>query len=201
METRKDDSYFSLYAYKMTLLKERHWLFEKKPLRKNPKIAKLFMPKNRLSKFIATLANPYDSFLCASKLKNYCILGLGGNQGNVLVTFWQLFKRIQNKKNVIIHQSLFYKNPAFGYKAQADFYNAIVWVKTQQGYGNFFSYMMYLERLFGRERKRIFKNAPRSLDIDILGFKNKKITLKHLQIPHKEWANRESVKIPLLGRQ
>ncbi|XPV70670.1 MAG: 2-amino-4-hydroxy-6-hydroxymethyldihydropteridine diphosphokinase [Halarcobacter sp.] len=46
-------------------------------------------------------------------------------------------------------------------------------------------------------RKRSFQDTPKTLDIDIIFFANKKIDTKKLIIPHKNWANRESVIIPL----
>ncbi|WP_305765106.1 2-amino-4-hydroxy-6-hydroxymethyldihydropteridine diphosphokinase [Arcobacter sp. LA11] len=52
-----------------------------------------------------------------------------------------------------------------------------------------------LEIRYGR--KRSFQDAPKNLDIDIVFFNNKKINTKDLIIPHKNWANRESVIIPL----
>jgi 2-amino-4-hydroxy-6-hydroxymethyldihydropteridine diphosphokinase len=47
------------------------------------------------------------------------------------------------------------------------------------------------------KRTRSFKDAPRTLDIDIIFFANKKINTKQLTIPHKNWSQRESVVIPL----
>ena len=55
--------------------------------------------------------------------------------------------------------------------------------------------MKRLEVRYGR--KRSFQDAPRTLDIDIIFFDDKKINTKNLIIPHKNWANRESVIIPL----
>ncbi|WP_194145526.1 2-amino-4-hydroxy-6-hydroxymethyldihydropteridine diphosphokinase [Helicobacter apodemus] len=159
----------------------------------------LFKIRKKLSNFLTQTSNPYNLFTNKA-LKSYAILGIGGNKGNVLETFWKFFNKLKNK-NIIIYHSPFLKNPAFGYTQQADFYNGIVWVKTNLCPIDFFSYCSYLERIFKRDRKRIFKNAPRTLDIDILGFKNMKITFKELHIPHKEWAKRESVLIPLKGFQ
>ena len=55
--------------------------------------------------------------------------------------------------------------------------------------------MKRLEVRYGR--KRSFQDAPITLDIDIIFFDNKKINTKKLIIPHKDWASRESVIIPL----
>ncbi|WP_104722055.1 2-amino-4-hydroxy-6-hydroxymethyldihydropteridine diphosphokinase [Helicobacter mesocricetorum] len=162
----------------------------------------LFKIRKKFSKFLIQTSNPYHLFTRQSfkSLRSYAILGIGGNKGNVLETFWRLFNKLKNRNTIICH-SPFLKNPAFGYTQQANFYNGIIWIKTNLCPIDFFSYCMYLERIFKRERKRAFKNAPRTLDIDILGFKNKKITLHQLRIPHKEWSKRESVLIPLKGLQ
>ncbi len=144
-------------------------------------------------------ANPYRIFKDYSHLKHYVILGIGANCGECLVRFWKLFVRFQKqgRQSTLIAISPILKNPAFGYTAQADFYNAIVWLKTKLGYVEFWSLCAYLERIFGRNRKRPFKNAPRTLDLDIIGFKDRRISLDHLRIPHIAWNQRESVRIPL----
>ncbi|WP_199769998.1 2-amino-4-hydroxy-6-hydroxymethyldihydropteridine diphosphokinase [Helicobacter pullorum] len=191
----KTKTYFNTKTYHTKEIKKDFWHFI--PLYPKPKYH--LKPANKLPRFLLIRReNPYRHFKNYSKLQSYVILGIGSNQGESLAIFWKLFLRLQ-KKNDIISFSPFLKNPAFGYTKQADFYNGIIWLKTRLGYADFFSHCAYLERNFGRKRKRDFKNAPRTLDIDILGFKNKNITLNHLCIPHKEWAKRESVTIPLKG--
>lgn len=136
---------------------------------------------------------------CLKAVKKDCvILGVGANCGESLVRFWKLLKRLSNK-NVIIAISTILKNPAFGYTQQADFYNMVIFLRTHLGIADFWSLCAYLERSFGRGRKRPFKNAPRTLDLDIIAFKNQRITLGGLEIPHKAWSERQSVKIPLFG--
>jgi 2-amino-4-hydroxy-6-hydroxymethyldihydropteridine diphosphokinase len=56
-------------------------------------------------------------------------------------------------------------------------------------------YLSKNKNKFGR--KRSFQDTPRTLDIDIISFDNKKINTQNLIIPHKNWANKESVIIPL----
>ena len=165
-----------------------------------PLQGKFFALQSKTPRFtLVRPPNPYRSFKAYQQLKQYAILGIGANCGECLITFWKLFKRFK-KKNVIISFSSILKNPAFGWEAQADFYNAVLWVKTKLGYVEFWSFCAYLERMFGRNRKRPFKNAPRTLDIDIIGFKNQFLRFKHLQIPHIAWSLRESVRIPLLEK-
>ncbi|EEO25741.1 2-amino-4-hydroxy-6-hydroxymethyldihydropteridine diphosphokinase [Helicobacter winghamensis] len=141
--------------------------------------------------------NPYRIFKTYGELKNFVILGVGGNCGETLVRFWKLLKKL-SCKNVIISTSPILKNPAFGYTQQPDFYNMIIWIKTRLGIADFWSFCAYLERYFGRARKRPFKNAPRTLDLDIIAFKDKRIVMGSLEIPHRAWSERESVWIPLI---
>lgn len=85
-------------------------------------------------------------------------------------------------------------------KAQIpDFLNAILWVQIPHKCGvcEFASQLFYLERIFSRARKRMLKNAPRTLDIDIIGFGNGRFRLSSLKIPHESWSERESVLVPL----
>lgn len=141
--------------------------------------------------------NPYRIFKSYNKLKNFVILGVGANCGESLVRFWKLLRRLSCKSAIIATSSIL-KNPAFGYVNQPDFYNMIIWLKTKLGIADFWSFCAYLERSFGRARKRPFKNAPRTLDLDIIAFRDKHITLGDLQIPHKAWNERQSVCIPLM---
>lgn len=195
--------YFGIKTYRQTKIAENLTFFTHTlpPPTTKAYQTKAFIPCLKIPHFCSVrLPNPYREFKAYKKLKKYVILGIGANCGKCLVTFWKLVFRLKTK-NAIISFSSILKNPAFGYTAQADFYNAILWVETKLNYVEFWSLCSYLERIFGRNRKRPFKNAPRTLDIDIIGFKDQTLRLKHLQIPHIAWFARESVKIPLLERK
>ncbi|WP_258555320.1 2-amino-4-hydroxy-6-hydroxymethyldihydropteridine diphosphokinase [Helicobacter mustelae] len=124
---------------------------------------------------------------------------MGGNEGDVIATFTKLILWLKNHPNFhFIITSPIYRNPAFGYKNQPDFYNATISLITNLNLNAIYHLVFYLERKFGRARKRRFKNAPRTLDIDILFFGHKVVKYPHLKIPHPAWKQRESVIIPLL---
>ena len=53
------------------------------------------------------------------------------------------------------------------------------------------SYVLRIEQRLGRTRK--FKNAPRTIDIDIIEFNNEKIKTKDLITPHPFYKERKSV--------
>ncbi len=137
--------------------------------------------------------------LYSTRFGNTSILSIGGNLNNPINTFMNLFRKLHNNNKIsILSTSPIYKNPPFGYENQAAFYNATMIISTNLCLIEFYQFIFYMERIFGRTRKRAFKNAPRTLDIDILFFNDMFIRSKKLNIPHLYWRERESVLIPLL---
>lgn len=131
-----------------------------------------------------------------SKRKYEATIGIGGNIGNVKQTFNKLILSLQNDSRFdILATSPLLLNPAFGFLDQKSFLNGIITLKTNLSVNEFFKSMQRLEKRF--KRTRSFKDAPRTLDIDIIFFANKKINTKKLIIPHQHWSKRESVVIPL----
>ena len=133
-----------------------------------------------------------------SKHRYEAVIGIGGNVGDVRRRFEHLFTVLQKERRVsLVRTSLILKNPPFGYTQQDDFFNSILVLKTSMQPKVFLRYLLRLEKRFGR--KRTFANAPRTLDLDIIFFDNRKINTKDLIIPHPFYAQRESVLIPLRG--
>ncbi|QKF81181.1 2-amino-4-hydroxy-6-hydroxymethyldihydropteridine diphosphokinase [Halarcobacter ebronensis] len=129
--------------------------------------------------------------------KKYCVtIGIGGNIGNTKKFFDKLFLYLKSdtRFDVLITSPLLL-NPPFGFLEQNHFLNGIIALKTNLAPNAFLKSMQRLEKRLGR--KRSFQDAPRTLDIDIIFFDNKKINTEKLIIPHKNWAHRESVTIPL----
>lgn len=86
-------------------------------------------------------------------------------------------------------------NEAFGFKEQADFTNAVTLVQTSLAARQILKITANLERRFGRVRS--FKNAPRTLDIDILYFSGRSRNDARLVLPHPGARSRASVILPL----
>jgi 2-amino-4-hydroxy-6-hydroxymethyldihydropteridine diphosphokinase len=68
-------------------------------------------------------------------------------------------------------------------------------VKTSFSPFELLRYLLWIEKKYGR--KRSFKNAPRTLDLDIILYNNVKINTKKLIIPHPHYKKRDSVLVPL----
>ncbi len=131
-----------------------------------------------------------------SKKKYFVTIGIGGNIGNIHKTFNKLFiNLVKDSRFDIIQTSSLLLNPPFGFYEQKDFLNGIILLKTNLCANDFLKNMQRLENRF--KRKRSFKNAARTLDIDIIFFHGKKIHTDKLIVPHKFWHERESVIIPL----
>ena len=141
----------------------------------------------------------YPSNFNTKSDKRYEILiGLGGNVGDVKKIFKRLFVKLRTDKRFdIIATSPLYKNPPFGFIHQNSFYNAVMVLKSNLGYIDFFATTSHIERVYGRDRKREQKDGPRRIDIDILLFSNMKINSPTLKIPHYGFYDRASVQIPL----
>jgi len=128
--------------------------------------------------------------------KNTVAVGVGGNEGEVKRRFVKLYRNLlDDKRFSIVETSSIFKNPPFGYLEQPDFYNAVMVLQTSLSAKMTLKILLHVEHIFGR--KRIFKNGPRTLDLDIIFFNNQTIKQKDLIIPHPKWEERLSVKVPL----
>ena len=131
-----------------------------------------------------------------STKKHKALLGIGGNVGDVVRRFEHLFQYLKTSGSVtVIETAPVLKNPPFGYLEQDDFYNSLILIETNLTPGALLRYILRIEKKFGR--KRLFKDGPRTLDIDIIFYENVKMDTKVLTIPHPEWMHRSSVLIPL----
>ena len=128
--------------------------------------------------------------------KNSVILGLGGNIGDVKKRFNGLhFKLSRDTRFHVVENSALLINEAFGFKEQADFTNAVMLVQTSLAARQILKITANLEKRFGRVRS--FKNAPRTLDIDILYFSGRSRNDARLTLPHPGAQSRASVILPL----
>ena len=130
--------------------------------------------------------------------KRYSVtLGVGGNIGDLVRRLERLSLFFQKSRLCdLVQTGPILKNPPFGYADQDDFYNSVMLVKTNLQPKAFLKYVLEVERKFGR--KRSFANAPRTLDIDIIFYENKKMNTQTLTLPHPHWQERESVVIPMV---
>ena len=156
------------------------------------------MKKKLIQNLTLFYTSNYPKKFNSTSNKKYSVtIGIGGNIGNTKRIFDKLILCLKkDSRFILLMTSPLLQNPPFGFLEQSDFLNGIIALKTNLAPNEFLKSMQRLEKRFGR--KRSFQDAPRTLDIDIIFFNNKKINTKDLIVPHKDWANRESVIIPLI---
>lgn len=154
------------------------------------------MTKNLNNKNVLISNNYFPKKFSKSSKKYRTVIGVGANIKNPITRFKRLVKYLHHDKELdLIKTSPILKNPPFGFLEQNDFYNACIVIKTDLEPLQLLKKLQYIEKRFGR--KRTFKNAPRTLDLDIIFFENKRVYNDKLIIPHPKWSERESVIIPL----
>ena len=124
------------------------------------------------------------------------LLGIGGNMGDVVRRFDHLLFYLKRSSLVsVLETAPILRNPPFGYLDQEDFYNSLIRIETYLSPKALLRYVLSIEKVFGR--KRLIKDGPRTLDIDIIFYENRTIKTKYLTLPHPGWKERASVLIPL----
>lgn len=77
-----------------------------------------------------------------------------------------------------------------------DYINAVACVETELGAEELLQALQGIELAHGRERP--YRNAPRTLDLDVLLYGQQEIRTPTLQVPHPRMCERAFVIVPLL---
>jgi 2-amino-4-hydroxy-6-hydroxymethyldihydropteridine diphosphokinase len=96
---------------------------------------------------------------------------------------------------LLAHSSLYASAPV-GYVDQPDFINAVAQVETTLAPRALLDALLDIEHRHGRERS--FRNAPRTLDLDLLLYGNAHFHEEALTLPHPRMTERAFVLLPLL---
>lgn len=124
------------------------------------------------------------------------LIGVGGNVGNTKRYFETFLQKIKKDRRFFVKEcSCILKNKAFGFEAQNDFLNTVMLINTSLYANSLLKIMQHYEKIF--KRKRSFKNAPRTLDLDILYFSKKVLNSERLTLPHQGVNSRISVIFPI----
>lgn len=122
-------------------------------------------------------------------------LSLGGNLGNTLEIFKNVYPILEKKIGPILHFSSIYQTKAWGNTQQADFLNQVLELNTELNPQELIAQLLNIESELGRVRKQQWE--ARIIDLDILFYGNQIIQESNLQIPHPFLPQRKFVLIPL----
>lgn len=124
-------------------------------------------------------------------------IALGANLGDPSAALREALRLIAALPDtqLLAHSSLYASAPV-GYTDQPDFVNAVCAVQTNLPADQLLAALLAIELQQGRERQ--FKNAPRTLDLDVILYGDQIIDLPQLQVPHPRMHERAFVLLPLL---
>ncbi len=130
------------------------------------------------------------------------VIGLGANLGDRLATLEAALQALEKLPGIaIVARSSVWKTTPVGGPPQPDFYNAAVAVRSFLPLGELMRQLLSIEARFGRVRAE--RNAPRTLDLDILWVEGERVTIlapdvPELEVPHPRLHERAFALIPLL---
>ena len=123
-------------------------------------------------------------------------VGIGANLGDPAQTVRDAIVALQELTNTRLSasSSLFSSAPVDA--GGSDFVNAVARIDTSLAAETLLSELQKIEHAFGRERP--FRNAPRTLDLDLLLYGQVQIQSHELEVPHPRMTDRAFVLKPLL---
>lgn len=125
-----------------------------------------------------------------------CYIGLGSNLGDRKKNIKSAIGKInQLEKTKVMKISSVIETLPVGGPKQGKFLNAAIEIKTGLSPRELLVCLQRIEYELGR--KRAVKNGPRTIDLDILLFDDKKINDEDLIVPHQRIKEREFVLMPL----
>ena len=126
---------------------------------------------------------------------NKTYLLTGGNEGDRRLHMQQARTNIELICGHVIQVSSLYETAPWGKTDQADFLNQVLLVETKLSPRAILQAIFSIEEKGGR--KRTLKNAPRTIDIDILFYNHLVLEEPGLCIPHPRIKDRRFVLEPL----
>ncbi|EGV35190.1 2-amino-4-hydroxy-6-hydroxymethyldihydropteridine-pyrophosphokinase [Neisseria weaveri ATCC 51223] len=125
------------------------------------------------------------------------VIALGSNLENPAKQVLSALDAINLHPEIKVEKaSSLYLSEPVGYADQPDFVNAVCMVSTSLSPKTLLAELNTIEAQFGRERS--FRNAPRTLDLDIVAYEGICSDDPHLTLPHPRAHERSFVMLPLV---
>ena len=127
---------------------------------------------------------------------HFAVIALGSNLAEPVRQVRAALSALEAHSQIQIEKtSSLYLTAPVGYDDQPDFVNAVCSVRTSLDGVSLLAVLNRIEADFGRERT--FRNAPRTLDLDIIDFDGISSNDPHLTLPHPRAHERSFVMKPL----
>ncbi len=130
-------------------------------------------------------------------MKVIATIGLGANLNDPAAQVEYALAELDRLPGThLLTRSSLYASSPVGYVDQPDFINAVAQVETDLAPRALLAALLDLEHRHGRARS--FRNAPRTLDLDLLLYGNAHFHEDGLTLPHPRMQERGFVLLPLL---
>ena len=126
---------------------------------------------------------------------NVVYIGIGSNLGNARQNVTEAINSLSGLPDTCLEKSSSFYRTAPIDATGNDYINAVVRLITGLAPEPLLAALRNIENRFGR--KRPYKNAPRTLDLDILLYNREHILTEILTVPHPRMSERAFALIPL----
>jgi len=135
------------------------------------------------------------------ELASAVYLGLGSNLGDRRAMLQAAVERLRQRAEIIFDEktdaaSLFESSPVDVPSPQPAYWNSVIHVRTSFSPHELLNAMLVIERSLGRVRT--VRNAPRTIDVDLLLYDSLVLGDDFLTIPHPRMLERRFVMEPLV---
>ena len=122
-------------------------------------------------------------------------VGLGANLGDAQRTLQDAIAALGELPDTqLVRASRIYRSAPVD-ASGPDYLNAVAQLSTRLSAPELLAQLQHLEQAAGRQRP--YRNAPRTLDLDLLLFGDARIASATLTVPHPRWRERAFVLLPL----
>jgi len=121
-----------------------------------------------------------------------CYIGIGSNLGDRRAYIDKAIEELRNDRDIKVKRaSSIYETDAVSGIPQGRFLNGVIEIETALGTARLLKKLNGIEERLGR--KRTVRDAPRTIDLDILYYGDEVIKEKDLIVPHPRISEREFV--------
>ncbi|MDP3790809.1 MAG: 2-amino-4-hydroxy-6-hydroxymethyldihydropteridine diphosphokinase [Candidatus Omnitrophota bacterium] len=121
-----------------------------------------------------------------------CYIAVGSNLGDRLKYITKAIEALKDNESIrVLRSSTIYETAPVSDIPQGKFLNGVIEVDTILGARPLLRVLNSIEEKLGR--KRIAKNTPRTIDLDILYYGDENISEEGLTVPHPRIKEREFV--------
>src|ERR1051325_3373983 len=123
-------------------------------------------------------------------------VALGSNLGNRALTLRRAIRELQSVMTVVRVSSFIETAPVDAPAGSPDFLNAVAIGYTSKSAERLLDALLAIESRLGRRRTRV-RNAPRTIDLDLLFHSAHRVRTRTLTRPHPRYRQRDFVMRPL----